>query len=123
MEKTILGHIDCPHCGTERAMEIKHDKNLEPFGYCEECAGQLRVGGKPGRVRKFVKLYPWAGNPPVGVGPSPAPVSVTVTGAEPAPEPEKAPVTVPAPAPVKKARATFADALTCLGVVNKAVSA
>lgn len=113
MEKAILGHIDCPHCGEKSGMEVKHDKNSEPFGYCEYCAGQLRVGGRPGRVRSFCKMHPWAGNPPV-----------TVTDTVPVlpPVAAQAPVTVTKePAPARR-RATFADALGALGVASKAVA-
>jgi hypothetical protein len=119
MSKSILGHINCPYCGEDAGMEIKHDKNLEPFGYCPYCAGQMRVGGKPGRVRAFCKMYPWASNPPVTAV---NPVTVTVTG-------EKAPpVAAPSPVPVAprmappKRTATFADALGMLGVASKAAA-
>lgn len=57
----ILGHIDCPTCGTVRGMRITRDKNGEPFGYCEaECSQQLRIGGDARRVRKFLARNPWA---------------------------------------------------------------
>lgn len=97
-------------------MEVKHDKNLEPFGYCAECYGQLRVGGNPGRVRKFCRRYPWAAKP----GAAPAiPVTVTVTepdtGKVAPPVVEAAPVTVPVPV---KRKATFADALAVLGATK-----
>lgn len=103
-EKPVLGVIDCPHCGQVGAMEIKHDKNSEPFGHCDECAGQLRVGGKAGRVRKFCKRYPWAAA-------SSAPVTVTVTEeiALPGPAPVAAPVARPA-----ARKPTWADALAGL---------
>jgi len=100
-------------------MEVKHDKNEEPFGYCEECAGQLRVGGKPGRVRKFCRRYPWAAKSGA------APVTETVTVTEPKAQektPEK-PVTEPVPEPVPvKRRASFADALTILGATKGVVA-
>ncbi len=109
-EKPILGHITCPCCGQADAMAVKADKNGDPFGHCEECAGQLRVGGKPGRVRKFLRLYPWAAGEAAPV----VPVTVTVTEEKAAdPAPGAAP---PAP-PARKPRrdATFADALHFLG--------
>lgn len=60
-EDRVLGHIDCPTCGTVRGMRITHDKNGHPFGYCEaECSQQLRIGGDMRRVRKFIARYPWA---------------------------------------------------------------
>lgn len=113
-EKEILGMIDCPHCGEVGAMGVKHDKNGEPFGHCEECAGQLRVGGKPGRVRKFCRRYPWAVVP----GAAPVPVTVTVTDEMPRKAPAAAveitkPVPV-SPLPPPKRKATFADALNIL---------
>lgn len=102
-EKTTLGHIDCPTCGTKGGMRITHDKNGEPFGYCEDgCMQQMRIGGKPRRVAAFVARYPWA----AGKALAPVPAKpVTVPESTPAPAPAK-PVTVkakppaPAPAPV-----------------------
>lgn len=85
-EKRVLGHIDCPYCGIAKGMRITHDRNGQPFGFCESnCSGQLRVGGDRGRVAAFVARYPWAAAP------------VTVTGA-----PEVAPV-VPEPVRVQEA--------------------
>jgi len=92
MSKTVLGHIDCPTCGKADAMRITADRNGDPFGFCEDgCGQQLRVGGKPGRVRAFVARYPWA---------SASPVTVTVPEPAPAPAPKPVPVAAPAtPAP------------------------
>jgi hypothetical protein len=98
MQKTILGHITCPTCGEK--MRITHDKNLEPFGYCEDgCGQQLRVGGNPARVREFVKRYQWAGKKPVTVTERIAPDDMPDAG-----KPE--PVTAPAPAQKKVAHWT-----------------
>ena len=100
MNKEILGHINCPACGTANGMRITHDKNKHPFGFCEaECGQQLRVGGNPRRVAAFVARFPWAGIPVTG----------TVTGstepkAAPAPA-TPAPVAAPAPAPKPAAKA------------------
>ena len=105
-EKPVLGMIDCPICGEVAGMAVKHDKNGDPFGHCEECAGQLRVGGKPGRVRKFCKRYPWAAAGAV-------PVTVTVTEEKPAKPAEIDAVPVPLAPP--KRRDAFADALKFLG--------
>jgi hypothetical protein len=83
-----LGHIDCPTCGTKGGMRITHDKNGDPFGYCEaECSQQMRIGGDKRRVAAFVARYPWAG-------------PVTTTAAAPAPAPA-APAPAPAPAAPK----------------------
>lgn len=61
MNKKIFGHIDCPSCGSKKSMRITHDKNGEPFGFCEAgCNQQLRIGGSQYRVEQFLKLYPWA---------------------------------------------------------------
>ncbi|KQQ97427.1 hypothetical protein [Massilia sp. Leaf139] len=109
-EKAILGMIPCPHCPEQ--MAVKHDKNGDPFGHCEECRGQLRVGGNPARVRKFVARYPWAARPVVGAA---DPVTVTVTEKPAAPAPVTAPETPPA-----RRRANFADALGILGVKHAA---
>lgn len=99
-EKKVLGHIDCPACGTAGGMRVTHDKNGEPFGFCEaECNQQMRVGGSPRRVALFVARYPWAAKP--------EPVPVTVTEKKPAPEAKPAPV----PVPEKKPRGGFAFGL------------
>jgi hypothetical protein len=68
-------------------MRITHDKNGEPFGFCEaECGQQLRVGGDKRRVRAFVARYPWAAGEPVT---GTEPVTVTVTAQVEKPEPVK----------------------------------
>lgn len=99
--RDILGHIDCPTCGTVAGMRITPDKNGDPFGYCEaNCGQQLRIGGDKRRVRDFIALYPWASgaeNPVTVTEPKTAPEPVTVT-------PEKPPVTIPK-------RPTLADSL------------
>lgn len=109
--KPILGHIPCPTCAA--SMRITHDKNDDPFGYCEDgCGQQLRVGGNPARVREFVKRYPFAAKP--GAAPAPKePEKIPVTVTEPKPAP--APTPEPVPAPVKR-RSSFDDALSMLGV-------
>lgn len=33
--REVLGHIDCPACGTAGGMRVTLDKNAEPFGFCE----------------------------------------------------------------------------------------
>lgn len=118
MTKTILGHIDCPTCGTVKGMRITLDKNEHPFGFCEaECGQQLRVGGDLRRVRQFVERYPWAAAIPVTVteplqepAPVPAPAAPRPAAPAPAPAPRPAakPVSKPAapaptPAPAPKA--------------------
>lgn len=78
--QTVLGHIDCPTCGTKGGMRITHDKNGHPFGYCEaECSQQLRIGGDVRRVRKFLARFPWA------AGTEPAKEAAPVTATAPAP--------------------------------------
>jgi len=55
----LLGHIDCPSCGTAGGMRITEDKNGNPFGYCEaDCDQQMRIGGLPDRVNKFFDRHP-----------------------------------------------------------------
>lgn len=103
-QKPTIGTIPCPHCG--ETMNVKRDKNEDPFGHCEECAGQLRVGGNPARLRKFIAKYPWAAKPVVGAA---GPVTVTETPKVPVP------VTETPPPPPPKRRAGFADALDILG--------
>lgn len=117
MDKKVLGHIDCPSCGTVGGMRITHDKNGQPFGFCEaECDQQLRIGGSARRVRKFIERYPWAA-PKQEAPAGPAPVAVTAPKRAPAPKP--APVTgtvteekAPKPAPVMS---PFAAAVHLLG--------
>jgi hypothetical protein len=106
MAGPVLGHIDCPSCRTAKGMRITHDKNGDPFGYCEaRCSQQLRIGGDKSRVRDFVALYPWAG-PVTGTGPAPAPAPVSA----PAPAPVAAPAEPPA-APPPKPKPTWASVL------------
>lgn len=73
-------------------MRVTADKNGDPFGYCEDCAQQLRVGGDRHRVRRFMERHGLA------AAPAAAPVPVTGTGAA-KPAPAAAPATAPAPAP------------------------
>lgn len=78
MDRKALGYIDCPSCGTPDGMRITHDKNGDPFGFCEaECNQQMRIGGSARRVALFVKRYPWAGD-------QSAPVPVPVPEKKPA---------------------------------------
>lgn len=102
MAKTVLGHIDCPTCGTKAGMRITHDKNGDPYGYCEaSCSQQLRIGGDKHRVAAFLARFPWA----KGAAP------VTATGTEPA-RPAPAPATVAkAPAPAPRSMAGVFDQL------------
>lgn len=68
MPREVLGHIDCPTCGTKAGMRITHDKNGEPFGFSEACCNQqMRVGGDARRVAAFINRYPWAAGKPVTV--------------------------------------------------------
>lgn len=123
MEKKVLGHIDCPTCGTAAGMRITHDRNEAPFGYCEAtCSQQLRIGGNPHRVAQFVARYPWAAKPktaseaapvpaPAKVAAKPAPAPVpAVTATAPAPAPEPQPEATPAP------KSGFTVALHLLGI-------
>lgn len=93
------GAIDCPTCGTVGAMEVRTDKNGEPFGHCIECDQQLRIGGKARRVQAFKRRNPWWGQyleqlqEQKGKAPAPAPAQATAT----------ATATAPAPAPRKAA--------------------
>jgi hypothetical protein len=126
-EKPVLGMIDCPHCGEVNGMAVKLDKNDEPFGHCEDCAGQLRVGGKPGRVRKFCRMYPWAAS---SAAPQPLPASAgwaaPVTKVDQTEKPvteESAPeipvtVTEPPKAPPKKT-AAWTDVLASFNTLGK----
>lgn len=103
----ILGHIDCPACGTSKGMRITHDKNGEPFGFCEaECNQQMRIGGNARRVSKFVARYPWAAAPATRAAP------VTDTGTKTAPAAAPKPVTGTGTAPK---RSSLADAFAFLG--------
>lgn len=89
----ILGHIDCPSCGTKGGMRITHDKNGDPFGFCEaECNQQMRIGGNPRRVALFLKMYPWAAGAAESV-----PVTVTDAPEPEAPKPEAKPKREPKP--------------------------
>lgn len=92
--REVLGHIDCPACGTAGGMRVTLDKNAEPFGFCEaNCNQQLRIGGSPRRVALFVARHPWAAKNPV---------TVTEPEQVPAPKPEPAPKVEAKPAPRKR---------------------
>lgn len=101
MAGPVLGHIDCPSCGASKGMRINHDKNLDPFGFCElNCRQQLRVGGDAHRVKQFVARYPWAAKPVTGTAPASAPAPAPASApAQAKPAPAK-PVAVSTPAPV-----------------------
>lgn len=89
----LLGHIDCPSCGTAKGMRVTLDKNDHPFGYCEaKCSQQLRIGGDAYRVKEFYAKYPHL-----------LPKTGTDTHTEEKPAPEPVPVAdLPTAAPTKK---------------------
>lgn len=96
-QREILGHIDCPTCGTRGGMRITADKNGEPFGFCEaNCGQQLRIGGDKRRVKDFVARHPWAGGTVTAPADSATPVTVTAAKAQ-EPEPKPARKTVANP--------------------------
>lgn len=112
--KTVLGHIDCPTCGMAKGMRITHDKNGEPFGYCEaECNQQMRIGGDKRRVQKFIARHPWAGSVPVE---NPVTVTAPAPGKKEAPENQAKPVPEAPPVTAPKKRTGLDDALSFLGV-------
>ena len=92
MTREVLGHIDCPCCGTAKGMRITADKNGAPFGYCESnCNVQMRVGGDARRVAAFVARYPWAAGKPVEAAkPVPAPAPEAAPAVTPKPQAKKA---------------------------------
>lgn len=93
--REILGHIDCPHCGTAGGMRVTPDRNGAPFGYCEaNCGGQLRVGGDRRRVDAFYAKHPNVRRSDQAAAPAAAPAPVPK--AAPA---EVKPVPAPPPAP------------------------
>lgn len=98
----VLGHIDCPTCGTSQAMRITRDKNGDPFGFCEAgCNQQMRIGGSAHRVAAFVRRFPWAAKP-----------ATEQEAAAPAPAaPVAAKPTPPKPAAPKRSSAGFFDSL------------
>ena len=99
MAKEILGRVDCPFCHLSQGVRVTHDKNGQPFGYCDGgCHGQMKVGGDAHRVARFVEKYPWAA--PLNAA---KPVSVPVREPEPeAVQPVMAPVQVVKPEPKPK---------------------
>lgn len=113
--REVLGHIDCPTCGTKAGMRITQDKNGDPFGYCEaNCNQQMRIGGDKRRVSLFVARYPWAAGK--AEAPTPAPEPMTQEKANKIGQREaKAAAPAPAPAPAKP-RNGLSDALKFLGV-------
>lgn len=109
MKNPTLGHIDCPHCFASNTMRITHDRNGKPFGHCDDCNGQLRVGGNSYREKKFIERYPFAGQK--------APeIPVTVTEPKPEEKPPAVAPVEPVSVPVQpRKKASFADALQMLG--------
>lgn len=92
----LLGHIDCPSCGTPKGMRVTLDKNDQPFGYCEAtCSQQLRIGGDKHRVDQFFAKHPHLNRPG------------TVTETVPEPKEET-------PPPVKKSG--MSSALEAMGI-------
>jgi hypothetical protein len=133
--QTVLGRIDCKGCGTPNGMRITHDKNMEPFGFCDaECGLQMRIGGNKRRVELFIKNNPWAAAPgaknPGEAAPGQTPDKPAA--ARPAAKASKQkpvlpaepvqivePSTPPPAAPVEvKKRSSFEDALALLGGVK-----
>lgn len=113
MQKAVKGHIDCPYCGASETMRIIDDKNGKPFGHCDDCNGQMRVGGNTYREKKFYSLYPWA-------APEAAKIPVTVTEPKLDDKPAEAVPVAPVSVPVQtkdqpRKKASFADALQMLG--------
>lgn len=100
MSREILGYIDCPHCGEGSRMRITPDKSGAPFGYCEECNGQLRIGGNARRVESFYARNQGVKRP--GQAAEIAPPA-TSTAAAPEKKPAKKPEPVAEPAPAKVA--------------------
>ncbi len=58
MSKEILGRMSCPCCGFADGVRVTPDRNNQPFGFCEECGFQMRIGGSLPRVRAFYKRHP-----------------------------------------------------------------
>ncbi len=119
MDRKVFGHIDCPSCGALKSMRITHDKNQEPFGYCEDgCGQQLRIGGNFRRVKMFLARFPWAAVTVTVTEKEPEKIPVTVTVPE--KKPVEIPVTVTVTEPAKpvtaKKRSAMEDALSILGV-------
>lgn len=116
-DRTILGHIDCPTCGTAAGMRITPDKNGEPFGYCEaNCGQQLRIGGDKRRVRDFLNLYPAMRAESAEATPAPAPAAAPAAPAAPTAPATKAAAPTAPTKPEAKRRSAFEDALSILGV-------
>ncbi len=115
-QKEALGYITCPTCGTHDGMRITHDKNGDPFGYCEaNCGQQMRIGGDKRRVRDFLARFPQfapKAEPAAATSAEPVPVPVvTVPVAEPKPPAKPA-----EPAKPAKKRTAFDDVAAIFGV-------
>lgn len=133
--QTVLGRIDCMGCGTAGGMRITHDKNAEPFGFCDaECGLQMRIGGNKRRVDLFIQNHPWAAAPGAknSADATPGQLEEKPAAARPAAKVVKEKPVLPvakveivepskpapaAPVEVKK-RSSFEDALALLGGVK-----
>lgn len=107
MQKTIIGHIDCPTCG-HADMQVKEDKNGHAFGFCPDCASQLftRNDFRDKRLRERMRPVTVTVTEPKPAEPPEQPVTAPTVPAVPKPQPTpKKPATVPPapPAPAKKA--------------------
>ena len=90
MKKTVLGRIECPHCGMAEGMRVTLDRSQNPFGFCDGgCGGQLLVGGKnaPERRAAFLRRHPH--------------IAAALAASE-NPEPERTPEPDPEPVPTPK---------------------
>lgn len=128
----VLGRIECKGCNTPDGMRITHDKNMEPFGFCDaECGLQMRIGGNKRRVELFIKNNPWAAAPSAknSADATPGQLQDKPAAARPAAKVEKEKPKIegvytieakdikpePPTAPVEKKRSAFEDAIRMMG--------
>lgn len=114
MSREILGYIDCPHCGEAERMRVTPDKSGAPFGYCEECNGQLRIGGNSTRVEAFYRKNPAVKRP--GQAGEAAPIVVQPVEVKKTAPKKAAPVIEPAPVIAPPKKLSIFDQLAGVGI-------
>lgn len=96
----LIGHLpNCPTCGLD-SMEVRLDKNRNPYAFCEDCNTQILTHGKRKGKLMLQRMTPKVRYQLDDEG------KVELLPDEPDPVPEKtqepAPADKPAPAPEKK---------------------
>ncbi|MCW3478966.1 hypothetical protein OL229_05225 [Neisseriaceae bacterium JH1-16] len=58
-KKAAIGYVSCPTCGNDH-MEVRPDKNDNPYCYCPECSQQVMTHGGARAARLLARMRPLA---------------------------------------------------------------